>query len=138
MPLTSAIHCEYFIPCNYDSAEPDISFCSGGLGLTGGIADVGSLYDCLIGIDEGLADDSILDTYAEIRRKIYFDVIDPLSRENFRRLWDQDPEKARKNDEVFQICHKAEKDEALAVELALVCFVPWHLEDRSLMNTTRD
>jgi hypothetical protein len=111
---------------------------SGGLGLTGGIADVGSLYDSLIGMHMGLADDSILDTYAEIRRKIYFDVIDPLSRENFRRLWDQDPEKASENDEFFQICHRAEKDEALATELALVCFVPLALEGSSVDNTARD
>ncbi|KAL2007036.1 hypothetical protein VTN00DRAFT_8474 [Thermoascus crustaceus] len=91
----------------------------GGLGLTGGIADVGSLYDCLMGIHRGLADDNILDKYAEIRRKIYQEIIDPTSRENFRRLWDQDPETAREKDEFFQICHRAEKDEALAKELAL-------------------
>lgn len=99
----------------------DHSVTSGGLGLTGGIADVGSLFDCLVGIHKGLADDSILDKYAEIRRKIYFDVIDPMSRENFRRLWDQDPDKAGETDPYFQICHKAEKDPALAKELALVC-----------------
>ncbi|KAL1979734.1 hypothetical protein VTN96DRAFT_5256 [Rasamsonia emersonii] len=91
----------------------------GGLGLTGGIADVGSLFDCLLGIHKGLADDSILDKYAEIRRKIYFEIINPMSRENFRRLWDQDPDKAGETDPYFQICHKAEKDPALAKELAL-------------------
>ena len=96
--------------------------CSGGLGLTGGIADVGSLFDCLIGIHKGLADDSILDKYAEIRRKIYVETIDPLSRENFRRLWDQDPDTAAEKDPLFQLCHKAEKDEALSRELA---FVSW-------------
>jgi 2-polyprenyl-6-methoxyphenol hydroxylase-like FAD-dependent oxidoreductase len=95
----------------------------GGLGLTGGIADVGSLFDCLVGIHQGLADDSILDKYAEIRRKVYFDIINPLSRENFERLWDQDPDTAAEKDEFFQICHKAEKDKELAKELALVGFI---------------
>lgn len=88
--------------------------------MTGGIADLGSLFDCLIGIHKGLADDDILDRYAEIRRKIYFDVIDPLSRENFRRLWAQDPDKAKENDEFFKVLERAQKDQELAKELTLV------------------
>jgi hypothetical protein len=88
--------------------------------LTGGIADLGSLFDCLYGIHQGLADDDILDRYAKIRRKIYFDVIDPLSRENFRRLWAQDPDKAKENDDFFKVLDKAETDQELAKELTLV------------------
>lgn len=88
--------------------------------MTGGIADLGSLFDCLNGIHQRLADDDILDRYAEIRRKIYFDVIDPLSRENFRRLWAQDPDKAKENDEFFKVLDKAEKDQELAKQLTLV------------------
>ncbi|KAJ5678789.1 hypothetical protein N7462_007033 [Penicillium macrosclerotiorum] len=91
----------------------------GGLGLTGGIADVGSLYDSLMGIYNGLADDSILDKYSEIRKRIWTETIDPMSRENFRRLHDQDPDQARENDEFFQTCLQAETDEDLAKELAL-------------------
>jgi 2-polyprenyl-6-methoxyphenol hydroxylase-like FAD-dependent oxidoreductase len=93
---------------------------SGGLGLTGGIADVGSLFDCLYGIHKGLADDSILDKYADIRRKIYEEVINPSSRENFKRLHDQDADTAGQNDPLFQLCHKAETDKNLARELCLV------------------
>jgi hypothetical protein len=96
--------------------------------LTGGIADIGSLFDCLNGINQNLADDSILDKYAEIRRKLYVDVIDPLSRENFRRLWNQDPDKARENDEFFQTLIKAETDEELAKELTLVWTCGWRWE----------
>jgi len=33
----------------------------GGLGLTGGIVDVGGLSDCLVGRSKGVADESILD-----------------------------------------------------------------------------
>lgn len=93
---------------------------SGGLGLTGGIADAGSLFDALIGIHLGLADDSILDKYSEVRRKIWKDVIDPASRENFRRLHDQDANTARDNDEFFRLCVRAEGNEGLARELAMV------------------
>ncbi|KAL4881208.1 hypothetical protein BJY04DRAFT_61674 [Aspergillus karnatakaensis] len=90
----------------------------GGLGLTGGIADVGSLYDSLIGIHKDLTDDSILDKYAEIRKQIWTDIIDPLSRENFRRLH-QDANTARENDPFFQLCVQAETDEDLSREIAL-------------------
>jgi 2-polyprenyl-6-methoxyphenol hydroxylase-like FAD-dependent oxidoreductase len=103
--------------------------CSGGLGLTGGIADVGNLFDAFVGIHEGLADDSILDRYSEVRMRIWREIIDPMSRENFRRLWDQNPEKALENDEFFQICKKSEENEALARELALVSFSSSRLDD---------
>lgn len=73
-----------------------------------------------MGIHRDLADDSILDKYAEVRRRMWTDVIDPMSRENFRRLHNQDPDKARENDEFFQMLVRSEKDEALAKELALV------------------
>jgi len=62
---------------------------SGGLGLTGGIADVGGLYDALAGIHEGrVADaDAILDKYDEVRRQIWHDIINPMSSENMQRLY---------------------------------------------------
>ena len=49
-----------------------------------------SLYDCLIAMQDGLTDDSILDKYSEVRRKKWQDLIDPISRANFRRIWDKD------------------------------------------------
>ena len=96
---------------------------SGGLGLTGGIADVGNLFDALMGIHKNLADDTILDKYSEVRMRIWAETTDPMSRENFRRLHGQDPDKARENDEFFQLCVKAETDSELARELALVCLL---------------
>lgn len=81
---------------------------------------MGSLFDSLIGIHKGLADESILDIYSEVRKRIWTETIDPMSRENFRRLHDQDPDKARDNDEFFNILVKAESDTELAKELALV------------------
>ncbi|KAL5046292.1 hypothetical protein BDW71DRAFT_69122 [Aspergillus fruticulosus] len=90
----------------------------GGLGLTGGIADVGSLYDALIGIHKGLADEEILTIYADVRKQIWTEIIDPMSRENFARLH-QDAETARENDPFFRLCVQAETDEDLSREIAM-------------------
>jgi hypothetical protein len=81
---------------------------------------VGNLFDALIGIHKGVADDSILDKYAEVRKRMWEEVIDPMSRENFRRLYDQDPDTARENDGFFQALIQAENDHELAQEFALV------------------
>src|SRR6478735_6579908 len=81
---------------------------SGGLGLTGGFADVGSLYDCFMGIHQDELDESILDKYSEIRIKIWREMIDPMSRANFHRLWDPACEKEK--EEFFKFCERADKD----------------------------
>lgn len=80
----------------------------GGMGLTGGFADVGSLYDCLIGIHEDELDEDILDKYSEIRIKVWREMIDPMSRANFHRLWDDSHKQAR--EEFFDMCTKAAND----------------------------
>lgn len=77
------------------------------MGLTGGFADVGGLYDCLYGIYAGLADDSILDKYSDIRRQKYQEVIDPISSGNLRRLWDPN---AIEDDEFIKMIRRAETD----------------------------
>ena len=83
-----------------DPGTDNILVCNpfGGLGLTGGIVDVGGLYDCLAGIHEGKAEASILDTYSEIRRQKYKEIVDPISQDNIRRLYDQDADTALEND----------------------------------------
>ena len=63
----------------------------GGLGLTGGILDSAAVSDALIGIYEGKTSDSILDKYAEIRRHIFLDTVNPASQANKMRLQDSDP-----------------------------------------------
>ncbi|KAF1976964.1 FAD/NAD(P)-binding domain-containing protein [Bimuria novae-zelandiae CBS 107.79] len=80
----------------------------GGLGLTGGFADVGSLLDCFTGIHTDELDESILDKYSEIRIKIWREMIDPMSRTNFHRLWDPACEKEK--EEFFKFCERAESD----------------------------
>ncbi|KAK4234217.1 hypothetical protein C8A03DRAFT_18836 [Achaetomium macrosporum] len=76
----------------------------GGMGLTGGIADVGSLYDSLVGIHTGMADDSILDKYDEVRRRIWHDIINPISSENMSRLFKYSgPDEAMEKDPFFKM-----------------------------------
>ncbi|KIX06145.1 uncharacterized protein Z518_04119 [Rhinocladiella mackenziei CBS 650.93] len=89
----------------------------GGLGLTSGIVDVGNLYDCLAGIYESVADDSILDKYSEIRRQKYHEIINPISSDNIVRLFGQDPDTALEEDEFLKMCKRAETDEDFAREM---------------------
>jgi hypothetical protein len=80
--------------------EMRLTASSGGLGLTGGIVDVGNLFDCLNGVHRGLADDSILTRYSDVRREMWHKVIDPVSTQNLKHLL-QDPEVALKEDPLF-------------------------------------
>lgn len=91
----------------------------GGLGITGGFVDVGGLYDCLAGIWDGKADESILDLYSEKRIEKWKTLIDPISQDNFRRVSDSDPATRFERDEFLQLCKKAEDDPELRKELLL-------------------
>jgi 2-polyprenyl-6-methoxyphenol hydroxylase-like FAD-dependent oxidoreductase len=86
----------------------------GGLGLTGGIVDIGGLYDCLVGIFTGQADDSILDLYDSVRREKYNTFVDPVSSANLRLLFQQNPETAVEENETMRLMKKAETDEETA------------------------
>ena len=70
-----------------------------------------SLYDCLMAMQSGLADDTILDKYSEVRIKKWKEMIDPISRANFRRIWAEDAKAER--DEFFAMCKKMENDEEM-------------------------
>ncbi|KAF9873022.1 putative fad binding domain-containing protein [Colletotrichum karsti] len=83
----------------------------GGYGLTSGIADVGCLYDALVGIKRGLADESILDKYSDIRSEKYRTIVDPMSTAGFRRLWEKNPETTIAEDEFFELLRKVSGDE---------------------------
>jgi 2-polyprenyl-6-methoxyphenol hydroxylase-like FAD-dependent oxidoreductase len=76
----------------------------GGMGITGGFVDAGGLYDCLAGIWDGKADESILDLYSEKRIEKWKTVIDPISQDNFRRVADKDPDSIMGRDEWLQAC----------------------------------
>ena len=90
---------------------------SGGMGLTGGIVDVGGLCDCLLAINEGRADDSILDLYSEKRMDKYNTVVNPISTANLKRLYESNPDTVASTDQFFQMCHKAASDPQFAKDL---------------------
>lgn len=82
------------------------------MGLTGGIADIGSLYDALLGIHTDKADDSILDKYDEVRRKIWHDIINPVSSENMQRLYRySSPDEAMEKDAFFKMVQRMQAPE---------------------------
>ena len=82
----------------------------GGLGLTGGFADVTGLAECLEGIATGRADHSILDKYDEVRKSIYHTVIDPISTANFHRVSNLDPDTPVEHDAFLSLCANAKND----------------------------
>jgi hypothetical protein len=53
--------------------------------------DAAAVADALIGIHEGKATDAILDKYAEVRRNIFLETVDPQSQNNKKRMHDTDP-----------------------------------------------
>ena len=83
------------------------------------MVDVGGLSDCLAGIFEGKADDSILDKYDEVRRAKYSDIIDPVSTSNFRTVFDQDPDQAHEGDVFLKTCNDLAKDPKKSREFQL-------------------
>ncbi|KAF4824830.1 FAD-dependent monooxygenase terC [Colletotrichum siamense] len=90
----------------------------GGLGLTGGILDVGGLYDCLNGIATGRADESILDRYSDVRSDLYRDFTDPVSTANMRRLCKRDPDKVLEEDTFLQLINESKHNPEVAAQLS--------------------
>jgi hypothetical protein len=112
------------IPCKWARSSKSCPLTidySGGLGLTGGIADVGSLFDALRAMRNGKADDSILDKYSEVRREKWAKIIDPMSRANFKRVCLDEAEADR--NEFWALCKKMEEDDELARQMAQVSLV---------------
>lgn len=92
---------------------------SGGMGLTGGLVDAGNLFDCLYGIATGQADDSILDKYSEVRIQKYQEIINPISSDNIKRLWDPSQEAIQK-DPFFQAVERAKTDKEFEQQMKQV------------------
>ncbi|KAH6657258.1 FAD binding domain-containing protein [Truncatella angustata] len=82
----------------------------GGQGITGGFVDVGGLYECLAGMWDGKADDTILDVYSEKRIEKWKTVIDRVSQDNFRRVSDADPDSLLERDPFLLECKRIEHD----------------------------
>ncbi|KAH6705409.1 putative monooxygenase [Leptodontidium sp. MPI-SDFR-AT-0119] len=83
----------------------------GGLGLTGGLVDVGGLAQCLEGIARNVAGSEILDLYDIVRRDMWETVINPVSSDNFLRVSATDPDKALTDDAFLMMVEEAGKDE---------------------------
>lgn len=88
---------------------------SGALGLNGGIADVGSLYDCLVAIHEGKASASILDTYSSVRREKWNTIIDPQSQGMLKTIF-SDPSEIIPNHPMYKMSMMFESDPAKAAQ----------------------
>ena len=88
------------------------------MGLTGGIVDVGGLYDCLSGIFPGEADESILDIYDQVRRSKYNDIVNPVSSGNICLLFEQDPETAVEDSAFLKTCKQAETGPKVAAKMS--------------------
>lgn len=91
----------------------------GGLGLTGGMVDAGNLADCLIGIATGVAKESILDKYCEIRREMWHKFINPISSSNIIRMHPENLDHVLK-DPFFVMLEEAKKDPEKMKQLVTV------------------
>jgi len=89
----------------------------GGLGLVGGLVDVGGLSDCLIGLHEDKADDTILAKYDEVRRKAWHELINPISSGNFQRMGTADAGSLPGTDPFMSMVKRANGDPAIKKDL---------------------
>ncbi|KAH8691679.1 FAD binding domain-containing protein [Talaromyces proteolyticus] len=90
----------------------------GGLGLTTGIADIGSLVDCFYGIYEGKVGLDILDKYDESRRNVFHTVTDVISTLNLNRVRSDSDSLLDGKDPFFALLDAAKKDPSLYKRLA--------------------
>ncbi len=90
----------------------------GGLGLTGGVLDADALSDALGAVIRGKAPESVLDFYAQERRRVFLEVASPMS-SNFKRLLSEsDPsQRAKDKAQLFAQSAKGGRD-VLASSLA--------------------
>lgn len=100
------------------------------------MSDIGSLVDCFYGLIDGKTDDSILDRWDEVRRKIYNEYISPLSTKNLERLF-KDPCEVKANDPFFKLMDQAVKDPNIAKELQMVSPSLIALKDQKLTSRSK-
>ncbi len=71
----------------------------GGMGLTTGLMDARALIEALGAVIHGTADESVLDFYAEERRRVFLEITTPSATEYKRLLGEQDPARRRQDRE---------------------------------------
>ena len=74
----------------------------GGMGLTTGLMDAQALIDALAAVIHGRADETLLDFYAEDRRRVFLEVTTPAATEYKRLIGEKDPERRRQDRENFR------------------------------------
>ena len=74
----------------------------GGYGLTSGLLDAVALGYPLAAVFHGLQNETILDRYAEERRRIFVERTSPAASENLRRFQERDPERKAADLERFR------------------------------------
>ena len=92
----------------------------GGYGCMSAILDSAGLAECFIGYYEGLATDSILDKYSEIRRQKYLKYVDERSRKNMNRLQATESFSIAETDKLLSIFKGFEGDPEATKEFLLV------------------
>lgn len=84
------------------------------------VIDTGGLADCLIGLYEGKADETILDTYAAVRREKFLKYVDARSIKNLNRVAKSDPFTVVETDKFFGILKELEGDPDATKKFLLV------------------
>lgn len=81
--------------------------------MTTGITDAACLGDALVAVMQGHADDSLLQTYSDLRRKVFLEISNPRSIEAKRKA-QSDPENLSDEDKEFY--RKMREDEQYQIE----------------------
>lgn len=89
------------------------------MGLTGGLVDVGDLFDCLAGIHDNRATADILDKYDHFRREKYRQIVNTVSESNLKRM-KSDPDDMEVNDPGLKAMREADKSDEAAIAFQLV------------------
>ena len=100
-----------------------------GFGLMGGLYDSFALSEALAAVVHGEASDTILDRYSEQRRKVYHEVISPISSESLRLVFNSGDEDRLRKDLALLRGRKSDPD-AMRKFLS----VPAALETPSLVS----
>lgn len=91
------------------------------------MADIESLYDCLVGIHENKAHESILDKYDVVRRRMWHEFIDVVSSANLQRLNRDGAVTTIEEDSTIQMLLRSSEDPDLARSIQLVSSTSYHL-----------
>lgn len=83
---------------------------TGGLGLTSGLFDTYVLHEALAAVIRGEAPESVLDRYAEERRRVFLEIASPQATENKRLIYDSD-DPARLEEDLKKLRRMATDDD---------------------------